>query len=73
MALVSAGGVLVGFINKPRFVRDTDGCWPKCLLYSHLTSYKKRKCLEISLHIYHLSSQGLFITHFPCQMLLRLI
>lgn len=79
MALVSAGRVLEDFINKPSLVRDTDGCWPERLLYVHLTSYKKKKkkrggeWLEISLHIYHLSSPGLFITHFPCQMLLHLI
>lgn len=73
MALLSAARVLVGFINNPGLVRDTDGHWPMCLLYSNPTSYKKRKCLEISLHIYHLSSPGLFITHFPCQMLLDLI
>lgn len=73
MALASSGRVLVGFINKSDLVRDTDGCWPKRFLYSHLTSYKKEKCLAISLHIYHLSSPGLFITQFPCQMLLHLM
>lgn len=71
-ALVFARRLLVGFINKPGLVRDTDGCWPEHRIFSHLISYKKRKCLEISLHIYHLSSPSLFITHFPCQMLLHL-
>lgn len=71
-ALVSAGRLLVGFINKPGLVRDTDGCWSEHRIFSHLISYKKRKCLEISLHISHLSSPSLFITHFPCQMLLHL-
>lgn len=71
-ALVSAGRLLVGFINKPGLVRDTDGCWPEHRIFLHLISYKKRKCLEISLHISHLSSPSLFITHFPCQMLLHL-
>lgn len=42
MAFVSTARVLVGFINKPGLIRDTDGCWPMCLLYSHLTSYKER-------------------------------
>lgn len=44
MALVYAEGVLVGFINKSDLVRDTDGCWPESLLYSHLSGYKKEKC-----------------------------
>lgn len=73
MALVSPGGAFVGFINKSDLVRDTDGCWPERPPYSHLTGHKKEKCLEISLHIYHLSFPGLFITQFPCQTLLHLM
>lgn len=74
MALVSTGRVLVDFINKPGLVRDTDGSWPKRLLYTHLTSYKTGNVWRFFfLHIYHLSSPDLFITHFPCQMPLYLI
>ena len=40
--MVAASRVLVGFINKPELVSDTDVYWHRAPPFSDVTSYKKQ-------------------------------